>query len=96
MADVNRALYWVLVIGMTISSGLFALGLAAYAIASLEQYSEPVLFSATVVLIATPVVRALVGTIAFTMNRQMRAALVAGTVFFILMFSVFLGFVLHF
>jgi hypothetical protein len=96
MADVNRALYWVLVLGMVFSISLFSIGLFAFAVAPLQQYSEPTLAAATVVLIATPVVRTLVGTVAFLMNKEMRAAMVAGLVFLVLMFSVFLGFVLHF
>ncbi len=96
MADVNRALYWVLVVGMVMSTSLFVLGILAYAVPSVQEYSEPTLMAATVILIATPVMRTVVGTVAFLMNREMRAALVAGSVFFVLMFSVFLGFVLHF
>jgi hypothetical protein len=96
MADVNKALYWVLVLGMTFSISLFVIGLLAYALPSVQQYSQPILIAGTVVLIATPVVRTLVGTMAFLMNKEMRAAIVAGLVFLVLMFSVFLGFVLHF
>ena len=96
MADVNRALYWVLVVGMVISTSLFVLGILAFAVPSVHQYSEPTLIAATVVLIATPVMRTLVGTVGFAMNGEKRAAMVAGFVFLVLMFSVFLGFVLHF
>jgi uncharacterized membrane protein len=96
MTDVNRALYWVLVLGMVFSISLFVLGLLAFALPPFQQYSEPALTAATVILIATPVMRTFVGTVAFVLNREMRAALVAGLVFLVLMFSVFLGFVLHF
>jgi uncharacterized membrane protein len=96
MADVNRALYWVLVLGMIFSTSLFVLGMLAFALPPVQQYSEPALMAASVVLIATPVMRTLVGTVAYLMNREMRAAVVAGLVFLVLMFSVFLGFVLHF
>jgi uncharacterized membrane protein len=95
MGDVNRALYWVLVVGMVISISLFVLGLAVFAVPQLQMYSQPVLTAAAVVLIATPVTRTLVGTIAFAMNRDMRAALVAGSVFLVLMFSLFVGYVLQ-
>jgi uncharacterized membrane protein len=95
MVEVNRALYWVLVVGMVASTSLFVLGLLTYAIASLQRYSEEVLLGATVVLLATPVTRAFVGTAMFTWNGDRRAAMVAGVVSLILLLSIVLGFVYH-
>jgi|GEM_PF-5100318 uncharacterized membrane protein len=94
--DVNRALYYVLVSGMVMSTGLFVVGLVLQAAPGLQPLSWPVLYAATVVLIATPVTRTFVGTLAFAYNREGRQALVSGTVFAILMLSIFLGFVMHF
>jgi len=96
MADVNRALYLVLVTGMVTSTSLFVIGLAAYAVTSFRQYSELVLTVATVALLATPVTRTLVGAVTLAIDRERRSALVAGVVFLVLMLSVLLGFVLHF
>lgn len=96
MIDVNRALYYVLITGMVVSTTLFVLGLVAAAIPSLQAYADFVLLAATVTLIATPVTRTLVGFLVFAYNRDVKFALVSGAVFLVLMVSVTLGFVLHF
>jgi len=94
--EVNRVLYWVLVVGMLTSTSLFVIGLAAFAIPSVSGYSWSILTAGAVVLIATPVTRTFAGTVMFSVNGEKRSAMVAGFVFLILMLSVFLGFVLHF
>jgi uncharacterized membrane protein len=95
VVDVDRALYYVLLTGMFLSTGLFVAGLVAFAVPSLSGYSGGILMAATVALIATPVTRAFVGTISFWLNRDLRLAMVAGLVSLVLILSVLLGFLFH-
>ncbi|HVP23429.1 MAG TPA: DUF1634 domain-containing protein [Conexivisphaerales archaeon] len=80
---------------MAVSTFLFVGGLVLFALPPVRQLSEPVLMAATIVLLATPVTRTLVGAVAFAANGERRSAAVAGIVFLILMLSVVMGFVFH-
>jgi uncharacterized membrane protein len=93
---VERVLYVVLLVGMVLSTSLFVLGLVAYAVPSVQGYSETILMVATMILLATPVTRAFLGAIVFALHGEMRSSLVAWVVSLVLFLSVILGFVLHF
>ncbi len=94
MADINRVLYWVLVVGMVCSTSLFISGMVAFAVPTLQTYSEPLLTVAALVLLATPVTRTFIGTATFALNREKKSAIVAGIVFSVLLLSMALGYFL--
>ncbi len=83
------AVYKALLVGMTVSNVLFALGILM-SLFWRTSNPTPVLVAATVILILTPIARVAVSLVTFVMERDYRFVVITGTVLAVVLITLLL------